>query len=172
MRGSSLSASIPEFANQRSPWTSDGFTRRPSLSRGRSRRGITVSNRVGIKASNSGSYPLALISRSSAWRMLFVKNVSQLPSQSVYCGRFPAYVVTWNPNLPVGLALFWCSADRRAANLSGSGMSGLMSRYYSCSLLSMSRPMSLDCTLMKKVQGEPSASSASILPVLAQKLTP
>jgi hypothetical protein len=42
----------------------------------------------------------------------------------------------------------------------------------SCSLLSMSRPMSLDCTLMKKVQGEPSASSASILPVLAQKLTP
>jgi hypothetical protein len=42
----------------------------------------------------------------------------------------------------------------------------------SCSLLSMSRPISLDCTLMKKVQGEPSASSTSILPVLAQKLVP
>ena len=32
------------------------------------------------------------------------------------------------PNLPIGETLFWCSVERRAANLWGSGMSSIISR--------------------------------------------
>ena len=94
---------------QRSPCTSKGSKDRPSLSSGRRRRGMTLSESVGTSVSNSGSGPLASSSRSRAGLMLFSKEVSQLASHPSARGKVSVYVVTWKPKLSCGDLLFWWS---------------------------------------------------------------
>src|ERR1700722_19485843 len=55
------------------------------------------------------------------------KHSSQVSVQRTSCGMFPLYVVTWNPNFPVGETESRCSFARLAANCLISGTSSSMS---------------------------------------------
>lgn len=89
---------------------------------------MTSRKSTGSRDFNSLGGTLFFLKRSRAFLRLLVKKTSQLSSQETYCGRFPAYVGTSNPNLPFGEVLFWWSLEREAANFSGSGISSVISR--------------------------------------------
>lgn len=82
-------STTPVLPHHKSPWTSAGVSVRPSLSNGRSSRGMTLPNNPGSRASNSSLLPPRCSRTLRTYRSPAVKHASQLSVQVLSCGRSP-----------------------------------------------------------------------------------